>query len=250
MDDGPAAAQAAPGLSGPQLDAACLAVAALAPQPAIAGPAWWDSGAPVRRVTYIERPALPLPLPPWPARRALDFCSALALALAPVHEAGAAHGDLSRESLRLRPDGGPLVQLPGGAGGPSDDLHGLGLVLLELLTGRGAGARLEIDGEAGPAADAAELLRSLLAADPEARPGSARAVAARLGEIAAAVPDTAALPPAQGSRRPRRARLAAAAVLLVLAGGSGVYVAGHRVGPKGPTLSPGTVSVPVTPPSP
>jgi hypothetical protein len=249
VDDGPAAAQAAPGLSGPQLDAACRAVAALAPQPAIAGPAWWDANAPLRRVTYADRPALPLPLPPWPARRALDFCCELALALAPVHEAGAAHGALRREAVQLRPDGGPIVQVPGGSGGPSDDLHGLGIVLVELLTGRRGHAGLVVDGESGPAAEAAELLEGLLAADPGARPESARAVAARLAEIAATVPDAAVVPVAPVERR-RRARLAAAVVLLLVAGGSGAYVAGHRVGPAGPALSPGTVSVPVTPPSP
>ena len=249
MDDGPAAAQAAPGLTGPQLDAACRAVAALPAQPAIAGPAWWDSGAPERRVAYVHRPALPLPLPPWPARRALDFCSALALALAPVHEAGVAHGDLRREAVLLRPDGGPLIRLPGGSGGPSDDLHGIGIVLLELLTGRSGRAGLAVDGEAGPAADTAELLRSLLSEEPGNRPASARAVGDRLAEIAAAVPDTTASA-AEPRRSRRRARLAVAVALLVVAGGSGVYVAGHRVGPPGPALSPGTVSVPVTPPSP
>ena len=250
MDDGPAASTAAPGLAGPQLDAACRTVVSLAMHAAIAGPAWWDANAPARRVTYAPRPSAALPPAPWQARRALDFCAELALALAPVHEAGAAHGALLPGAVEMRPDGGPIVRLPGGEAGPSDDLHGLGVVLLGLLTGRGGHAGIVVSGEDGPAADAAEVLGSLLADDPSARPGSARAVAAALAGIAAAVPDTSEPPEAPHGRRRRRLRLAAALALLAVAAGSGVYVAGQRVGPPGPALSPGTVSVPVTPPSP
>jgi hypothetical protein len=247
VDDGPVAPAAVHSLSGAALDVACRAVAALPPDPAIAGPAWWDANAPSRRVTFVQRESIPLPPPPWPARRALDFCAALALALAPLHEAGAAHGALRPGAVTMRPDGGPLVEAPLGDADAADDLLGLGTVLLYGLTGRSDGTGLLLAGEIGPAAEAASLLQSLLAADPSARPGSARQVAARLAEIASAVPDTAV--PAARMTVPsrRKARLATALVLLVIAGAAGAYVVSHRVAPPGPALPPGTVSVPVPP---
>jgi hypothetical protein len=230
VDDGPAAPAAAHSLSGPALDAACLAVAGLARHAAIAGPAWWDANAPAA---------------PWSARRSLDFCAELALALAAVHEAGAAQGELGPRSVAMRPDGGPLVRAPYGAGGRADDLHGLGALLLFLLTGRSPHAGLVVAGEIGPAAEAATLLQSLLDADPAARPSSARQVAARLSEIASSVPDTTPAPAAPARRS--RGRLATAVVLLLIAGAAGGYLVGHRVGPPGPALSPTTVTVPSTP---
>jgi hypothetical protein len=194
-------------------------------------------------VTHVLRPSAPLLPPPWPARRALDFCAELAGALAPLHEAGATHGALCPAAVEMRHDGGPLVQVPCGAGDAADDLHGLGLLLLYLLSARTDGAGVTVAGEVGSAADAAVLLQSLLATEPEARPASAREVAARLTEIAARVPDTTpAVRPAGRSRR--RARLVAALFLLLIAGGAGAYVVDHRVGPPGPALSPGTVPVP------
>jgi hypothetical protein len=246
VDDGPVAPAAVHSLSGPALDAACRAVAALPPDPAIAGPAWWDASAAARRVTYVSRPALPLPPPPWPARRALDFCAALALALARLHEVGAAHGALRPGAVSMRPDGGPLVEAPVGAADAADDLHGLGALLLYGLTGRSDGAGLAVAGEVGPAADAAALLQSLLAPDPAARPGSARQVAARLAEIASAVPDLTPPAPRAGQSR-RKARLVTAVALLAVAGAAGAYVESHRVGPPGPALTPATVSVPTPP---
>jgi hypothetical protein len=241
VDDGPVAPAAVQSLSGPALDAACRAVAALAPQAAVAGPAWWDASAPERAVTYVQRPARGLPPVPWPARRALDFCAELALALAPMHEAGAAHGALRPRALAMRPDGGPLIHAPAGPAGADDDLHGVGIVLLSLLTGRSGGAGLLVEGEDGPAAEAAALLRGLLSTEPAARPSSARQVAASLAEIASAVEDTTPRA-ARAQRRP--ARLVTALVLLVVAGTAGGYLIGHRVGPKGPALSPTTVTVP------
>jgi hypothetical protein len=247
VDDGPAAATAAPGLSGRRLEAACRAIAELPPHPAIAGPAWWHASAPVRRITYVAHSSRPLPPAPWTAHRALTFCSELALALAPLHEAGAAHGGLTPEAVEQRPDGGPLVRAPAGPGAVADDLQGLGVLLLELLTGRQEHAGLVLAGDEGPAAETAALLQGLLAADPAQRPGSARIIGTRLAELAAAVPDTES--PVGAERAPRgRERIAAALVLLALAGGSGIYVAGHRVGPRGPALSPATVSVPAAPP--
>ncbi len=194
----------------------------------------------------MRRASDPLPPAPWPARRALDFCSELALALAPVHEAGASHGALRPGAVEMRPDGGPLVRVPAGAAEPSDDLHGIGILLLELLTGRSPSSGLVVSGEAGPAAAAAGLLRALLAEDPADRPGSARAVATILADIA---PDVAAPagPRPTPTRRRRRVRLALVLALLVVAGGSGAYVVTERAGPAGPSLSTGTVSVPVTP---
>ena len=241
MDDRPVAPAAVHSLSGPELDRACRAVATLAPHPAIAGPAWWDANAPAQRVTYVRRAADQLPPPPWSARRALDFCAELALALAPVHEAGAAHGALRPGTVAIRPDGGPLVRAPSGSAGAGDDLHGLGIVLLSLLTGRTDHDGAVVAGDAGPAAEAAALLRSLLAPEPAARPSSARELAASLAQIASAVPDTTVAPP-RPSRR--RARLVTALVLLVVAGAAGGYLVGHRVGPPGPALSPTTVTVP------
>jgi hypothetical protein len=244
VDDGLAAPAQAHSLSGPALDAACRTVAGLAQHAAIAGPAWWDANAPARRVTYVRRAEQPLPPPPWPARRALDFCAELALALATVHEAGATQGELRPNSVTMRPDGGPLVRAPYGAADPADDLHGLGILLLSLLTERSASAGLVVAGEVGPAADAATLLQGLLAPDPAARPASAREVAARLAEIASTVQDTT---PAAAPPRRKRARLTTAVVLLLVAGAAGGYLVGHRVGPPGPALSPTTVSVPTAP---
>ena len=242
----PAARPAGSGLAGHALDAACRAVLALPEQPAIAAPAWWDAGAPADRVAYVRRPSDPLPPAPWPPRRALDFCSELALALAPVHEAGASHGALRPGSVEMRPDGGPLVRVPGGAAEPSDDLHGIGILLLELLTGRSPASGLVVSGEAGPAAAAADLLHALLAEDPAARPASARAVATILADIAPSVA-APAVPRPSPTRRRRRIRLALVLALLVVAGGSGAYVLTGHAGPTGPSLSADTVSVPVTP---
>ena len=248
MDDGPVAAAAEPGLAGPELDAACHTVLGLPPDAAVAVPAWWDANAPGRRVTYVRRASSPLPPPPWPARRALDFCAGLALALAPLHEAGVAHGALRADTVALRPDGGPLICAPAGTGTAADDLHGLGEVLLLLLTGRPAGANTTVSGDGGPAREAAAVLQGLLTSDPHVLPGSAREVAARLAAIAAAVPDTArADEGAVASPRRRRARLATALVLLAVAGGAGALVLTQRVGPPGPALSPGTVTVPEPP---
>ncbi len=151
------------------------------------------------------------------------------------------------DAVAMRPDGGPLVRAPAGPGAPADDLHGLGVLLLALLTGRADHVGLVVAGEEGPAAEVAALLQALLAADPAQRPESSRGVGTLLAEIASVVPDAG--PAARPEpRRRRRARLAAALALLVVAGGSGVYVAGQRVGSPGPALSPGTVTVPVPPP--
>jgi hypothetical protein len=88
----------------------------------------------------------------------------------------------------------------------------------------------------------------MLAPDPAARPPSTRQIAARLGEIAAEVPDTpTATAAAPRPRRRRRARIAAGLALLVLAGAAGAYLVGDRVGPPGPSLTPSTVSVPQAP---
>jgi hypothetical protein len=245
VDDGPVAPAAVQSLSGPALDAACRVVATLERQAAVAGPAWWDANAPACPVTYMRRPAGELPPSPWPARRALDFCAELALALAALHEAGAAHGALRPAAVAIRPDGGPLICAPAGAGGADDDLHGLGSVLLSLLTGRSDPAGAQIAGEPGPEANAAALLGALLSPDPADRPSSARQVAASLREIASGVHDTT---PATPRAPRRRARLATALVLLVVAGAAGGYLIGHRVGPAGPALSKTTVTVPPPPP--
>jgi hypothetical protein len=245
VDDGPVAPAAVHSLSGAALDAACRAVATLAPHAAIAGPAWWDANAPAGRVSYVRRAGDRLPPPPWPARRALDFCAELALALAPLHEAGAAHGALRPGTVAVRPDGGPLVCAPYGGAGAGDDLHGVGIVLLSLLTGRTEHAGLVVAGEVGAAADAATLLQGLLAVEPEARPASARQVAADLAEIASRVPETEAAAPEPARRR---GRLVGALALLIVAGAAGGYLVGNRVGPPGPALSPTTVSVPPQPP--
>jgi hypothetical protein len=243
VDGGPVA-PAAHSLSGPALDVACRNVVGLGFRTAIAAPLWWDATAPARRVAYVTREAAPLPPAPWPARRALDFCSELARALAAVHEAGAAHGHLRPDSVAMRPDGGPLICAPYGPAGAADDLHGLGILLLSLLTGRTFEPGLVVAGESGPAAETASLLHGLLAPDPAARRGSAREVAERLDAIAPGVPDIASEPPAPARRR---ARVATAVVLLIVAGAAGGYLIGHRVGPAGPALSPTTVTVPPAP---
>jgi hypothetical protein len=135
------------------------------------------------------------------------------------------------------------VRVPSGGGTPADDLHGLGVVLLELLTARRDHSGIAVSGEGGPAAETAALLEGLLSADPSARPESARSVGTRLAELAAQLPREP-VEAERGHRPRRRARIAVALVLLAVAGGSGAYVAASRVGPAGPSLSPGTVPVP------
>ena len=218
----------------------------LPPDPAIAPPAWWDANAPARRVTYAARPFVSPPPAPWPARRALDFCAALALALAPLHEAGVAHGALQPGAVALRPDGGPLVGAPVGAGGPADDLHGLGVLLLHLLTGRVGSAASSSRARPAPPARPPTLLQGLLADDPGPRPERAREVAARLSAIAAAVPDTTPLPDCARAADGRRARLAPASSCSPSPRVPASRLHGARRA-AGPALSPTTVSVPEPP---
>ena len=220
-------------------------MAGLARHAAIAGPAWWDANAPARRVTYVRRAAEPLPAPPWPARRALDFCAELALALATVHEAGAAQGELRpgqrRDAARRRPTRARAVRAQAI---PRTTCTASASCCSSCSPSAARHAGLVVAGEIGPAAEAATLLQGLLDPDPAARPSSARQVAARLTEIASSVPDTMPAP----ARPPRRSRgaLAAAVVLLLVAGVAGGYLVGHRVGPPGPALSPTTVTVPTS----
>ncbi len=182
--------------------------------PAIAGPAWWDANAPARRVTYVARASSPLPPAPWPARRALDFCAELALALAPLHEAGAAHGALRPRRgraaarrraarARARRPGGPAGRPPRPrrrAAPPADRPRAA------------APARRRGRGRARPR-EAAALLQGLLADDPGAAARLARARSPRGSRaIAAAVPDTtpAAEPAPAHAAAPARAPRAGA----------------------------------------
>ena len=131
----------------------------------------------------------------------------------------------------MRPDGGPLVRAPYGAGDPADDLHGLGILLLFLLTERSPHAGLVVAGEIGPAAEAATLLQGLLDPDPRGQ--------AELGAPGGRTPDRDRLVRAGHDARTRHCRragaarrLATAVVLLLVAGVAGGYLSaiasGHR----------------------
>ena len=189
--------------------------------------------------------------PPLPGPRAAPSTSAreLALALAPLHEAGAAHGALRPGAVEHAPGRrSARARCRSASAGPADDVHGLGVLLLHLLTGRqrargpGRGGRGRPRGRGrGPAAEHA-------GARSRSTPGlGAPGRCAARARSPRTCPDTAEpaapAPPRRGAGR----RVATAIVLLVLAGAAGAYVVGHRVGPAGPRLTPGTVSVPDAP---
>ena len=205
VDDGPVAPAAAHSPSGPALDAACRAMAALPPHAGARRAGLVGRGCAARRVTYVRREALAA------ARRALARAPrARLLRRARARaRAGARGGRRARRAAAgrpsaIRPDGGPLVQVPLGSAGPADDVHGLGVLLLSPADRAQRAARASSwPARSAPAAEAAALLQSLLAPDPAARPGlGAPGRGAARRDRRAPCPDTT---PAAASAAPPRA---------------------------------------------
>ena len=249
MDDGPVAAAAEPGLAGPELDAACHAVLGLPPDAAVAVPAWWDANAPARRVTYVRARVVPPP----PAALAGAARSRLLRRARARARAAARSGRGPRSTARGRRRAPPRrrpADLRSGRDGhrgrrPPRPRRAAAPAAHGPPRGREHG-RL---GRWRPRARRPRpCCRACSRPTRTSCPGSAREVAARLAAIAAAVPDTTpAAEAAPANPRRRRARLATALVLLAVAGGAGALVLTQRVGPPGPALSPGTVTVPEPP---
>ena len=173
MDGGPVAPAAAHSLSGPALDAACRSRggARARRRDRGAGVVGRERARAARdvRARAARRRSRP---PPWPARRALDFCAELALALAPLHEAGVAHG---AAATRRASASGPTAAR---SCTPRRELRSRPTTstasascCFSLLTGRSAQPGLVVAGEVGPAADAAALLQGLLAVRSGRPPG-------------------------------------------------------------------------------
>lgn len=182
----------------------------------------------------------------------------LALALAHVHAQGVVHRDVKPANILLSPVGAKLAdfgiarivdgarhtatgltlgtapylapeQVTGGPVGPPADVYALGLVLLECLTGRREYVGTEVETAVArlhrqpvvPStlpAPLADLLRSMTALDPAARPTAARVAVTLIGGDARDEADTT--------------------------------VVGFRTGPDPETVLPGTAVLPSTTVSP
>lgn len=174
---------------------------------------------------------------PLPSRQTWSVLGQLAAALAAVHEAGLAHGELTAEAVTVCGDGRVKLPqpsgLPGGERSRAEDFRALGDLAFACLTGQAPGG-----GEALPAATPPPL-RALVTAlrddDPRRRPRNAQAIARQAArQHRAATPPAPApsvtpspptpLPPAPPRRRrpasgPALAALAAVALAAVAAGG-------------------------------
>lgn len=171
-------------------------------------------------------------------RRALEFAAQVADALADAHALGLVHRSLRTDTVmvsakgtakvldfglghyatmvaRQAPPSAPAVRYwaPEQHGGPADarsDVFALGLVLVEMLTGRSpdAGDRAVAVGEAPAVVQ--PLLRRMLADDPAQRVESAATVAAELRQLTSALeaqraaPRDAAPPARQTAATPGR----------------------------------------------
>ena len=156
-------------------------------------------------------------------------------ALATIHAAGLVHGDVAPQNILIADDGRavlvdlglgsasgargtPAYMAPEAVAGdvdPRSDLYGLGATVVRLVTGRPLfeadrlGDLLQRIVAGGPPPELAELprpladlVRRMVAHDPEARPRSALAVLDELDQLAAAI--------APGSPRRARPRVGAA----------------------------------------
>jgi serine/threonine protein kinase len=143
-------------------------------------------------------------------------------------------------------------QVRGGRATPASDVYALGLVLLQCLTGyqefqggqaEAALARLTRDPVIPDwlPAGLATLLAEMTSADPAQRPSSAQC-AQRFGELGSADLSTMPLP-----RHPRRRRLVAAAVGLLVTGAALAFTLRANEPPATTTAPPATTTTTQTP---
>lgn len=186
-------------------------------------------------------------------RRALEFATNLADALAEAHAAGLCHGDIRPETIMITPkdrakfvnfglaaftNGGrnrlhpvtPYVAPEELTGGPADsrsDIYALGAVLFEMLTGRQRARGVVLKGlNPSVPSELDQLVGRMLAANIESRAQSAATIGAELRTIAAVL-DTRAQaaeasfdPPKRGRQR----RIGAMTGLVVLAAVAAIVV--------------------------
>jgi len=189
--------------------------------------------------------------PPLSWQALVDVLQQVARALSVAHAASLVHGDLGADDILLPSDGtGPRVCDLGVAGwlaspdapsdAPADDVHALGGVLYEALTGRrvvrvGAASLVQpapsssvppgsprASGESAPA-HLASLAQRCISAKPEARPSMAELAETLSGGPAARILPSGMAPfgAAAGAETLRNPRPRAARIVLVaaLAGG-------------------------------
>jgi serine/threonine protein kinase len=130
---------------------------------------------------------------PMPWRNALRVAGTAADVLAVAHRRGVVHRDLSPANVMLTPGGAKVVdfglaEVIGAQTRATDDIHALGALLFEMLTGKSRGAR-----NLGPApvlalpglpAGVAELCRACLSKNAANRP-TAREAALKLWQLVA-----------------------------------------------------------------